>query len=81
MLYCFSKKWKKLLSFPHISECIHLQTTLKSDNYDYIVDQQPIGSALFRQFCIASKEYMHRVYHSISSDLVFIYTYFYIVQI
>lgn len=54
-----SKKWKKLLTFPHISECIHLATTLKSDNYDYIVDQQPIGQALFRQFCVVSKKPYH----------------------
>ena len=25
----FSKKWKKLLTFPHILECLHLATTLK----------------------------------------------------
>ena len=52
--YC-SKKWKKLLTFPHVSECIDLSTTLKSDSYDYIVDQQPIGQVLFRQFCESSK--------------------------
>jgi len=63
-----SKKWKKLLTFPHISECIHLQTTLKSDNYDYIVDQQPIGSALFRQFCIASKKSYHH-YNDFLDDI------------
>jgi len=63
-----SKKWKKLLTFPHISECIHLQTTLKSDNYDYIVDQQPIGSALFRQFCIASKKPYHH-YNDFLDDI------------
>jgi len=63
-----AKKWKKLLTFPHISECIHLQTTLKSDNYDYIVDQQPIGSALFRQFCIASKKPYHH-YNDFLDDI------------
>jgi len=63
-----SKKWKKLLTFPHISECIHLQTTLKSDNYDYIVDQQPIGSALFRQFCFASKKPYHH-YNDFLDDI------------
>eukprot|EP00090_Calanus_glacialis_P023575 TRINITY_DN3644_c0_g1_i1.p1 TRINITY_DN3644_c0_g1~~TRINITY_DN3644_c0_g1_i1.p1 ORF type:complete len:647 (-),score=93.79 TRINITY_DN3644_c0_g1_i1:292-2232(-) len=63
-----SKKWKKLLTFPHISECIHLQTTLKSDDYDYIVDQQPIGSALFRQFCIASKKPYHH-YNDFLDDI------------
>ncbi|XP_023337236.1 G protein-coupled receptor kinase 2 [Eurytemora carolleeae] len=55
-----SKKWKKLLTFPHISECISLSTTLKADNYDYIIGEQPIGAALFRQFCQAGKKvYRH----------------------
>ena len=54
-----SKKWKKLLTFPHVSQCIHLATTLKSDSYDYIVDQQPIGQVLFRQFCVNSKKPYH----------------------
>jgi len=63
-----SKKWKKLLTFPHISECIHLQTTLKSDNYDYIVDHQPIGAALFRQFCTVSKKPYHH-YNDFLDDI------------
>jgi len=55
-----SKKWKKLLTFPHISECLDLATTLKADSYSYIVDEQPIGQVLFRQFCVASrKAYQH----------------------
>jgi len=55
-----SKKWKKLLTFPHISECIPLGDNLKSDNYGYIVGEQPIGATLFREFCQASnKSYDH----------------------
>jgi len=54
-----SKKWKKLLTFPHISECISLATTLKADNYEYIIGEQPLGAALFRQFCQASKKPYH----------------------
>jgi len=55
-----SKKWKKLLTFPHISQCIDLQNKLKSDSYDYIVDKQPIGQELFRLFCKTSqKTYQH----------------------
>jgi hypothetical protein len=55
-----SKKWKKLLTFPHISECIELADTLKADTYGYIVGEQPIGAALFRKFCEASnKSYYH----------------------
>jgi len=52
-----SKKWKKLLTFPHISECLDLQHTLKGDTYEYIVGNQPIGNKLFRQFCFANKKY------------------------
>jgi len=63
-----SKKWKKLLTFPHISECKDLATTLKADNYDYIVGQQPIGSALFRQFCVASKKPYHH-YNDFLDDI------------
>ena len=55
--YFFSKKWKKLLTFPHISECLDLVSTLKSDNYDYIVGDQPIGNKLFRQFCLSYKKH------------------------
>ena len=56
----FSKKWKKLLTFPHISECIDLVSSLRADNYDYIVGEQPIGNKLFRQFCQSNKKlYTH----------------------
>jgi len=51
-----SKKWKKLLTFPHISECLHLGSCLKADNYHYIVEEQPIGKELFRQFCVAFRK-------------------------
>ena len=69
----FSKKWKKLLTFPHISECISLSTTLKADNYDYIIGEQPIGAALFRQFCQVNKVFpKNKVFkgteYDISSD-------------
>jgi len=51
-----SKKWKKLLTFPHISQCLHLVSILKADNYQYIVEEQPIGKELFRQFCVAFRK-------------------------
>jgi len=54
-----SKKWKKLLTFPHISECTDIASTLKADNYGYIIGEQPIGAALFRQFCQKSKKPYH----------------------
>ncbi|XP_017491708.1 PREDICTED: G protein-coupled receptor kinase 2-like isoform X2 [Rhagoletis zephyria] len=45
-----SKKWRKILQFPHISQCIHLRDKLDI-SYGYVIDQQPIGRILFRQFC------------------------------
>lgn len=55
-----SKKWRKLMNFPHISQCIHLKDSLPSLEYSFLVDQQPIGQKLFRQFCEAHrKEYYH----------------------
>ncbi|XP_037826036.1 G protein-coupled receptor kinase 2 isoform X1 [Lucilia sericata] len=45
-----SKKWRKILQFPHISQCIHLKDKLDI-SYGYVIDQQPIGRELFRQFC------------------------------
>ncbi|KAH8331228.1 hypothetical protein KR067_013082, partial [Drosophila pandora] len=45
-----SKKWRKILQFPHISQCINLKDKLDI-SYGYVIDQQPIGRELFRQFC------------------------------
>lgn len=45
-----SKKWRKILQFPHISQCIDLKSKIDV-SYDYVVDQQPIGRELFHQFC------------------------------
>ena len=33
---------------------VSLATTLKSESYHYIVGEQPLGAALFRQFCQVS---------------------------
>ncbi|UYV75861.1 GRK6 [Cordylochernes scorpioides] len=53
-----SKKWKKILQFPHISFCLDLRNKIDKSNsavadvqYSYIVEQQPIGKILFKQFC------------------------------
>ncbi|KAI5693985.1 hypothetical protein M8J75_009022 [Diaphorina citri] len=54
-----SKKWKKILQFPHISQCIHLRYKLDV-RYSYIIDQQPIGRLLFRQFCAEAKPQYHK---------------------
>ncbi|XP_052251559.1 G protein-coupled receptor kinase 5-like isoform X3 [Dreissena polymorpha] len=45
-----SKKWKQILKFPHISQCMDLKSKL-SLTYKYIVTSQPIGRLLFRMFC------------------------------
>ncbi|XP_071539196.1 G protein-coupled receptor kinase 2 isoform X2 [Panulirus ornatus] len=54
-----SKKWRKLLQFPHISQCLDLKNKLDV-KYSYVVDQQPIGRLLFRQFCETVKPTYHK---------------------
>ncbi|XP_034936978.1 G protein-coupled receptor kinase 5 [Chelonus insularis] len=54
-----SKKWRKILQLPHISQCLQLQNKL-TIQYDYIVDKQPIGRLLFRQFCEDLRPAYHR---------------------
>ena len=66
-----SKKWRKLLTFPHISVCAHLADTLPGNSgsegesgdgdngYNFIVDQQPLGAKLFKQFCLNHKKGMN----------------------
>ncbi|XP_066140405.1 G protein-coupled receptor kinase 2 [Euwallacea fornicatus] len=45
-----SKKWKKILQFPHISQCLELINKLDV-RYEYVIEQQPIGKALFGEWC------------------------------
>ncbi|XP_060531685.1 G protein-coupled receptor kinase 2 [Cylas formicarius] len=45
-----SKKWRKILQFPHISQCIDLVNQIDI-RYDYVIEQQPIGKLLFAQWC------------------------------
>ncbi|ELT97717.1 hypothetical protein CAPTEDRAFT_149351 [Capitella teleta] len=45
-----SKKWKQILRFPHISICLDIKNKIPL-TYKYIIEQQPIGRALFRHFC------------------------------
>ncbi|XP_069362989.1 G protein-coupled receptor kinase 2 isoform X1 [Maniola hyperantus] len=54
-----SKKWRKILQFPHISQCLDIKTKIEV-NYDYVVDQQPIGKLLFRQFCERNRPQYHK---------------------
>ncbi|XP_066941450.1 G protein-coupled receptor kinase 2 isoform X5 [Macrobrachium rosenbergii] len=54
-----SKKWRKLLQFPHISQCLDLKSKIDV-KYSYVVDQQPIGRLLFRQYCECVKPMYHK---------------------
>uniref|UniRef100_A0A0A9ZGM9 G protein-coupled receptor kinase n=2 Tax=Lygus hesperus TaxID=30085 RepID=A0A0A9ZGM9_LYGHE len=54
-----SKKWKKILQFPHISQCLSQKNKIEV-KYSYVVDQQPIGLLLFRQFCQEAQPEYHR---------------------
>ncbi|KAL2087686.1 hypothetical protein ACEWY4_016514 [Coilia grayii] len=53
-----SRRWRELLRFPHISECVDLANSIERD-YFSLCDQQPIGKALFRLHC-QSKSKLHR---------------------
>ncbi|PSN40051.1 hypothetical protein C0J52_20197 [Blattella germanica] len=54
-----SKKWRKILQFPHISQCIYIKNKIDV-KYSYVIDQQPIGRLLFRFFCEIAKPEYHR---------------------
>lgn len=49
-----SKKWRKILQFPHISQCIDLINKIDV-RYEHVVEQQPIGRLLFEQWCQTHK--------------------------
>ncbi|XP_038071102.1 G protein-coupled receptor kinase 5-like isoform X2 [Patiria miniata] len=51
-----SKKWKQLLKFPHITLCQELRETIDR-NFDSICEEQPIGRALFKNFCSTNEDY------------------------
>ncbi|XP_063707413.1 G protein-coupled receptor kinase 2 [Culicoides brevitarsis] len=54
-----SKKWRKILQFPHISQCAEIKSKIDV-SYNYVVDQQPIGRLLFRQFCEEQRPQYYR---------------------
>nr|CAD7450117.1 unnamed protein product [Timema bartmani] len=64
-----SKKWRKILQFPHISQCIDLRNKIDA-RYSYVVDQQPIGRLLFRQFCENAQSQYHRYNIFLDSILI-----------
>ncbi|XP_036384810.1 G protein-coupled receptor kinase 5-like isoform X2 [Megalops cyprinoides] len=45
-----SRKWKEILRFPHISQCMELGNSIERD-YLSLCEKQPIGRQLFRLFC------------------------------
>ncbi|CAF0926250.1 unnamed protein product [Brachionus calyciflorus] len=51
-----SKKWKQMLKLSHISECLYIKNDIQLTK-EYIIDKQPIGLKLFRQFCLQNKNY------------------------
>lgn len=51
-----SKKWKQMLKLAHIGECLYIKNEIPLTK-DYIIDNQPIGRKLFRQFCAHTKNY------------------------
>ena len=55
-----SKKWRKMLKFPHITECQQLFESLPSKDYDFIVNRQPIGAELFKIFCFSTNSLYSR---------------------
>lgn len=54
-----SKKWKKILQFPHISQCLDLINKIDV-RYEYVVEHQPIGKLLFGQWCETKGSQYHR---------------------
>ncbi|KAJ8286381.1 hypothetical protein GJAV_G00038640 [Gymnothorax javanicus] len=50
-----SKKWRELLRFPHISQCLELKHSIERD-YFSLCKEQPIGRELFRIFCRTTPE-------------------------
>ncbi|XP_071322364.1 G protein-coupled receptor kinase 5 [Trachinotus anak] len=45
-----SWKWREMLRFPHISQCVDLAMNIERDYYSLCV-KQPIGKKLFQLFC------------------------------
>ncbi|XP_030290724.1 G protein-coupled receptor kinase 5 isoform X1 [Sparus aurata] len=50
-----SWKWKEMLRFPHISQCMDLAMNIERDYYSLCV-KQPIGKKLFELFCRSRPE-------------------------
>uniref|UniRef100_A0A4W5MKE1 G protein-coupled receptor kinase n=1 Tax=Hucho hucho TaxID=62062 RepID=A0A4W5MKE1_9TELE len=53
-----SWKWRRMLRFPHISQCMELGNTIARD-YSSLCVKQPIGRQLFWLFCQSKPELRH----------------------
>uniref|UniRef100_A0A8C7UFP1 G protein-coupled receptor kinase n=1 Tax=Oncorhynchus mykiss TaxID=8022 RepID=A0A8C7UFP1_ONCMY len=53
-----SWKWRRMLRFPHISQCMELGNTIARD-YSSLCVKQPIGRKLFCLFCQSKPELRH----------------------
>lgn len=61
-----SKKWRHMLQFPHISQCLYIKDTLDI-NYHTLCEKEPIGKELFQQFCMINpktKQLIHFLHAS-----------------
>uniref|UniRef100_A0A3B1JQ41 G protein-coupled receptor kinase n=1 Tax=Astyanax mexicanus TaxID=7994 RepID=A0A3B1JQ41_ASTMX len=56
-----SKKWREILRFPHISQCIELSKTIDRD-YSSLCEKQPIGRLLFRLYCETRPELLRCIH-------------------
>ncbi|KAL0965261.1 hypothetical protein UPYG_G00278970 [Umbra pygmaea] len=50
-----SWRWRNMLRFPHISQCVELANSIERD-YSSLCVTQPIGRQLFRLFCLSTRE-------------------------
>lgn len=45
-----SKKWRHMLQFPHISQCLDIKNRLDL-SFHNLCEKEPVGKELFKQFC------------------------------
>ncbi|XP_076859352.1 G protein-coupled receptor kinase 5 isoform X1 [Brachyhypopomus gauderio] len=56
-----SKKWREILRFPHISQCVELSRSIERD-YSSLCERQPIGRQLFRLYCETRPELLRCIH-------------------
>ncbi|XP_005103690.1 G protein-coupled receptor kinase 5 isoform X3 [Aplysia californica] len=55
-----SKKWKQILSFPHISQCADIKNKINHE-FTFMFDHQPLGRHLFIEFCNTKEPYQRSI--------------------